>query len=132
MPLTLALCDASDVPLLTAIYMTSFKDALSHRCFPRSPAVDEWWTNMNVDDCRHQPSARFLKITDTETQKIVAYGKWNVPAKVGDELLGGGDDPDEMPVWPEGGDKELSEEFFGELASARRRIMGDKPHCCKF
>lgn len=72
--------------------------------------------------------------------KLVAYGKWNVPtlyARTG-QLVSGGDDPDAIneEMWPEGGDRGLATDFFGELARRRSRIMslgdgkaqGMRPH----
>lgn len=107
---------------------------------------------MNVEDFAEQPSARFLKVVDVSqptdifsagqppdglsvangdgsgSAKLIAYGKWNVPTRspTTGELVSGGDDPDAIHegIWPEGGDRELATEFFGELARRRRRIMG--------
>ena len=83
---------------------------------------------MNIDDMKNQPSGRFLKIVEGDV--IVAYAKWNVPIIQGGETIVGGDDPDNLPTWPQDADVQLCNEFFGRLASERQRIMGKRPHYC--
>ncbi|MCJ1321507.1 hypothetical protein MMC15_006852 [Xylographa vitiligo] len=127
MPLTLLPATLADVPAFTSIYLSAFQDVIARDCFPRtSPHIREWWTSSNVDDMKNQASARFLKVVDEGD--IVAYAKWNVPVKQGTETLLGGDNPDDMPVWPEDANAELCDEFFGHLARERKRIMGNRPH----
>ena len=84
---------------------------------------------MNADAIQNEPSARFIKVVGGE--EIIAWAKWNVPVHVGDTVSGGGDDPDDMPSWPEDADEELCNEFFGVLARKRREIIGDRPHFCE-
>ena len=121
-----------DIPRFTEIYLASFSDKLSHACFPRSsPATRSWWTDSNASEFE-QTTAHYLKVVDSsvpENPILVAYGKWNTPVVKDGRLHAGGDDPDEIPVWPDGGDKELATEFFGELARRRQAIMGERPHC---
>ena len=130
MPLTLLPASLADVPTFTSIYLSAFQDVIAHDCFPRtSPHIKEWWTSSNVDDMKNQASARFLKVVDGD--EIIAYAKWNVPVKLGAETVLGGDDPDDMPVWPKDANVELCNEFFRHLARERKRIMGDRPHYCR-
>ncbi|MCJ1438299.1 hypothetical protein MMC27_007687 [Xylographa pallens] len=127
MPLTLLPGTLADVPSFTSIYLSAFQDVIAHDCFPRtSPHIKEWWTSSNMDDMQHQASARFLKVVDGD--EVIAYAKWNVPVKQGTETVLGGDNPDEMPVWPKDANVELCDVFFGHLARERKRIMGSRPH----
>ncbi|MCJ1410459.1 hypothetical protein MMC19_004544 [Ptychographa xylographoides] len=117
----------ADMPILTSIYLEAFQNELARVAFPRSsPHIREWWTSMNIDDMKNQPSGRFLKIVEGDV--IVAYAKWNVPIIQGGETIVGGDDPDNLPTWPQDADVQLCNEFFGRLASERQRIMGKRPH----
>ncbi|MCJ1392718.1 hypothetical protein MMC18_005589 [Xylographa bjoerkii] len=122
MPLILLPGTPADVSAFTSIYLSAFQDVIARDCFPRSsPYIKEWWTSSNIDDMKNQASARFLKVVDGD--EIVAYAKWNVPVRQGAETVLGGDNPDDMPVWPQDADVELCDEFFGHLARERKRIM---------
>ncbi|MCJ1288099.1 hypothetical protein MMC26_007454 [Xylographa opegraphella] len=127
MPLTLLPATLADVPVMTSIYLSAFQDVIAHDCFPRtSPHIKDWWTSSNMDDMKNQASARFLKVVDGDD--IVAYAKWNVPVQQGSETVLGGDNPEDMPVWPQDANVELCDEFFGHLARERKRIMGNRSH----
>ena len=130
MPLTLLPGTLADVPTFTSIYLSAFRDVIARDCFPRtSPYIKEWWTSSNIDDMNNQPSARYLKVVDDD--EIIAYAKWNIPVKCGTETVLGGDNPDDMPVWPQDANVELCDKFFGHLARERKRIMGSRPHYCE-
>ena len=116
----------ADMPVLTDIYMVSFKDKIANTCFPRTTGVRAWWEANNVEAFTTEPSTHFIKVTDGD--EIIAYAKWIVPLPNGET---GGDDPDAMPLWPEDADSSLCESFFGALARERQRIMGTRPHYCK-
>jgi len=72
------------------------------------------------------------KKKNEENEKIIAYAKWNVPIHVGEEgeIVNGGDDADDMPVWPEGADVELCEDVFPAFARERAGRMGGRAHYC--
>jgi hypothetical protein len=125
LPLTL-----EDVSKCAEIYERAFEnDVISLKCFPRtSGKLAEWWTATNTEDFQSQPAARFLKAV--EGDNIIAYAKWNVPVDTEHGFDNGGDDPDDLPAWPEGSNEELANKFFGTLARRRKEIMGDRPHCC--
>lgn len=95
----------------------------------------------------NQISARFLKVVEGDIDgadengvvdvavkdaQIIAYAKWNVPVLVDGKLSGGGDDADDMPVWPEGADAELCNDVFPYFARERKKNMGERPHYCTF
>jgi hypothetical protein len=126
-------CSSHDIPQLTPVYLAAFTDALSHAIFPRNnPSTADWWTNMNANEFFH-PCALYVKVIDTVSSSslanpVVAYGKWNLAiADEGDLTIEGGCTGD-MPVWPEGGNKELADVFFGELVMRRKEIMGNREH----
>ena len=145
MPLSLHPAVPSDIPHLTSVYLSSFaQDTISTNCFPRSasntPSLASWWTSSNTDDQANQPAANYIKVVDDDgndkgsAEKIVAYAKWNIPPTAPDGSLiggGGGDDPDDMPTWPEGANVELCAKFFGTLARRRTEIMGQGAYCCE-
>lgn len=87
---------------------------------------------MNVEDFASQSTARFFKIVDSTLpshSQIISWGKWNVPViDEAGQVTVGGDDADDLPQWPEGGDAELADEFFGELARRRAKIMEGRAH----
>lgn len=86
----------------------------------------------------------FIKVVDTSVdgdsntaegrsqEKIVAYAQWYGPNydAVAAEKKEGGDQ--EVP-WPtEEGGQELLALFFGGAHERHMKIMGHRPHCCKF
>ena len=119
-----------DIPAIIDIYMRAFKDKVNTTAFPRSsPHTRPWWTEVNVAAFKNEPSAHYIKIVDDG--KVIAAAKWNIPTQVGEQVSGGGDDPDNMPSWPQDADVELCNEFYTTLARKRKEIMGDRPHFCK-
>ncbi|MCJ1247792.1 hypothetical protein MMC30_005007 [Trapelia coarctata] len=148
----------ADIPTFTSIYLSAFTDALALTAFPRSsPNIPAWWTATNLSDFHSQPSARYLKIVESDggaegdavtngmvnkegaareevqgkepvSGKIIAYAKWNVPTLVGSSVLNGGDAVDAMPEWPEDADVELCNDVFPAFARERERIMGGRLH----
>lgn len=132
MPLILLMATREDMPNMTDIYMRSFDDTLALKCFPRSSSgVREWWTASNEEAFDTEPSARFLKIVDSDSVEMIAYAKWNVPVTVAEELITGGDDSDDMPVWPEDSPRDICDEVFGTFAKRHEVLMGARPHYCK-
>jgi GNAT superfamily N-acetyltransferase len=136
--LTLRPAVATDIPYLTPLYLRSFSDPLSLRCFPRNASTTAFWTTQNHGEFS-EATSHFLVLVDpalpeatsaSDMGPIVAYAKWNSPllSASGELVAGGGDDPDAMPDWPAGGDAELANEFFGHLAQRRKAIMGHRPH----
>jgi hypothetical protein len=132
-----------DVPELVQIYFGAFQNPHSLQAFPRIRSVREWWEDMLSTEIQDE-GACFWKIVEDELDegegkegkgegkgKIVAYAKWNRP-KQGIE----GNEEDEgsgLPEsWPEGGDKRVCDEFFGQLARRHHEIMGRRPHWCEY
>ncbi|KAK4501097.1 hypothetical protein PRZ48_006903 [Zasmidium cellare] len=105
-----------DIPRCVTIYFTSFQNAHSHGCWPRSPAVRAWWETMLRDEL-HEPGANWLTAKDVSTGEIAGFCKWVEPAP--------GKEPDEtLPRWPEGADEKLCNETFGAWARRKTELMG--------
>lgn len=131
MPLTIRPATPSDAPVLTEIYLSAFThDAISRLVFPRGPATTAFWTNSILEEIQ-DPHAHFLCVVETpstgtnatgsDQERLIAYAKWNAPSAPHPN-------PDELPRWPEGGDSELADSFFGTLMRKHAEVMGDRKH----
>ena len=125
MPFTLRQATAADAPALTAVYQSSFStDAIGKLAFPRTEATAKFWTASVLEEIAH-PNYHFICIVskedDSDEEKIVAYAKWNDPGAPHP-------DPTALPKWPEGGDHELGDYFFGTLFSKHNEILGERKH----
>ncbi len=76
----------------------------------------------------NNPAAKYLVVKDYSNEgdkKVVGYAKWWIP--VGEQRL----KPEErFPAWPEEGDHDLSNRFFGNLGKERKEFMGDRQYYC--
>ncbi|KAH8821838.1 acyl-CoA N-acyltransferase [Xylogone sp. PMI_703] len=124
MRLTLRRGVPDDASTLTDIYLSAFtNDLISQRVFPRTPIVHKWWSDMlreELDD----PHSHFICITDEDAQPaplIIAFAKWVEPQDASSQ-------PQELPQWPDGGDKDLANLFFGALMTTRPETMGERRH----
>ena len=125
MPFLLRRATAADAPALTAVYQSSFStDAVGRLVFPRNTATTDIWMASILSEILH-PNYHFLcivyKETNSEEEKIVAYAKWNDPDAPHP-------DPNDLPTWPDGGDHELGNYYFGTLFSKHNEILGDRKH----
>lgn len=125
MTLKILPCTPADVPTIVSIYFSAFQNPVALAAFPDVPSVRQWWTDMLNEEIT-DPNAVFVKVLDTENDEVIAWGQWNKPAD-GDEE----DEEDNLPRWPEGGDKELCEEFFGGLAAKHETAVKGR-HWCEF
>lgn len=90
-------------------------------CLPSEQTVHDSAKN-HAKTFRTDPSAHYVKATDTRTDSIVAWARWNfyvdvVPA----EQTAG------TKVWGEGTNAPLCEYFFGAMDAKREMHMKDKP-----
>jgi len=112
-----------DASRCTSIYFAAFQNPHSLACWPRIPSIRAFWEKMIRDEL-HEPHAHWLKAVSCETQDIVGFCKWKSPKP--------GQEPDtSLPEWPEGADKALCDETFGEWARRHKALMGDRGHWCE-
>jgi hypothetical protein len=94
-------------------------------CFPRNnSAVYNWWYDIIAAEMT-DPYSHSLVITSpakdvSSKDQVVAWSKWNAPSPKPLDT--------DLPTWPEGGDAELANHFFGNLFSRRIRVMGERKH----
>lgn len=125
MPLYIAQCTPTDLESIVSIYFAAFQNPLAITAFPDIPTVRSWWTRMLGEEMK-DPQALFLKVVDQiegEGDKTIAWAKWNKPKSIEQS-------EDALPDWPEGGDHELSNSFFSQMASKHEAIM-KKTHWCR-
>jgi GNAT superfamily N-acetyltransferase len=124
MHLILREAKVSDAPALVDIYFCAFSiDAISLLCFPRNNvSAYNFWYDSIVEEIA-DPHSHFICVYDSDSpsQTVVAYGKWNGPAAPLSN-------PDELPKWPEGGDEALANHFFWNLLSRHAKIMEGRKH----
>ena len=115
--------EASDAPACVTIYFAAFQNPHSLGCWPRDiPTVREWWENMIKDEL-HEHGSQWLKAVSNETGKIAGYCKWR-------RYEAGHEADTSLPQWPEGSDKRLANETFGDWANKHPQLMGARAHWC--
>ncbi|KAK3679922.1 hypothetical protein LTR78_000299 [Recurvomyces mirabilis] len=108
--------EISDAPTCVAIYFAAFQNAHSLGCWPRDVlAVREWWENMIRDEL-HEPGSQWLKAVANESGDIAGYCKWR-------KYEAGHEADTSLPQWPEGSDKRLADETFGDWANKHPQLM---------
>lgn len=125
MPFTIRPATVADAAALTEVYLSSFHaDAIGVLVFKDTAATRKFWTDSVLEEIA-DPHSHFLCAIDTDSAgtelQIAGYAKWNTPAAPHP-------DPNDLPQWPEGGDHELANHFFGTLFRKHEEIMGDRKH----
>lgn len=111
-----------DVSRCVDIYFAAFQNPHSLACWPRTPPVRAWWENMIREEL-HEPGGHWLKAVCKETGEIAGYVKWQEPKP--------GREPEtDLPEWPEGADKALCDETFGDWARKHGELLGGRGHWC--
>lgn len=72
-------------------------------------------------------TVRYLQAYDEETQQLVAFAKWHIYETP--QAVAASSRPSR--AFGAGTNKEACEDFFGQLGSKKKELMGDKPHLCK-
>lgn len=118
-------CTESDIPDLIPIYFAAFEETIiSRKCFPHTPIVEKWWSDLLLDELKNQKTSRFVKVLlDDQT---IAFSKWqNIRPKVDPPTT-------EEPAanWPNdpNSDHTLANTFFGGLSKAHEEVCGGKQH----
>jgi len=117
-----------DLPQVRAVWYAAFESPFIMRLWPNTPSVHKWWDDANSSSILHDPTARYMKVTDLAADdgkgKIIAYAKWNAPRRDPTKKGYG----DRFPPYPQDGDVEGLSTFFGHLTGEREKFMGDRPH----
>lgn len=126
----------ADADELAPLFAAAFHDGddIAAKYFqkmcPLNDATTDGWiksTHFGLDD----PYTIFLKVTDKNTGKIVAYGRWLKPKKDEDKDQPG----NEEGRWDDVAavcDEETANALFGAFHQNRHEMMGDRKHYCKF
>lgn len=113
----------NDIERCVDIYFAAFQNPHSLACWPRIPSVRSFWENM-IQNELSETGSHWLKTVAKDTGTIIGFAKWQEPKP--------GREPDtNLPDWPEGADKALCDETFGEWARLHRDLMGSRGHWCK-
>lgn len=116
---TLVPLTAEDASACATIYFSSFQNAHSLACWPRTPSIRSFWQNMITSEL-DEPAAHWLKAVDANDE-IAGFCKWVAPKP--------GQTPDtDLPQWPEGADARLCDETFGAWAKAHVELLGSRGH----
>ncbi|KAJ5926243.1 hypothetical protein N7516_008016 [Penicillium verrucosum] len=98
----------TDAPELTQVFYASFRSDLDTTMFPNTPDVTEWWEKYLSDVITASIAGKtndvLLKVTeDSESGRIVAFGKWKRPVSF---AIG----------------------FFHGMEARHEKWMGERPH----
>jgi hypothetical protein len=119
-----------DVQAITGVWYAAFSYLpFGRKMLPNVPSVCKWWDDHNRNDIENKPATKYLLVKDVSLEgkgKVVGYAKWWVP--IGDERY---KIEERFPPWPEEGDVDSLEWFFGNIGKGRKEIMGDKQYYCE-
>ncbi|KAM0434031.1 hypothetical protein ACHAPT_003975 [Fusarium lateritium] len=124
MPFQLREARSDDIPGMRRVYYSAFGDTIigGHVFLTDIEASDRFWDATFADelvDSHCQLLVVTHKETPDSTEEIIAFAKWALP---GASI----DDPPPTEAWPSHG--ELAVDFFGTMAEAHRKFMGDRLH----
>ncbi|KAJ9494083.1 hypothetical protein H2202_010390 [Exophiala xenobiotica] len=129
MPLVLRPGEDADATRMAEIERTAFADnKLTPFLFP-GPFPDDALEKRAeglIAQRQNDPTTRWVKVvdTDTNTDELVAYAKWNIMDKLRDP------EPGRQEFGP-GCNIEMCKEYFGGIYRKRAELMGGKAYCCK-
>jgi hypothetical protein len=116
---------AEDAGRCVAIYFAAFQNPHSLGCWPRDvPRVREWWENMIKGELT-EAGSHWFKVVSEDKGEIVGYCKWR-------KYEAGHEADTNLPQWPEGSDKVLADETFGDWANKHPQLMGTRAHWCMY
>lgn len=125
MPLVLQPAVDADAMRIAEIERLAFaSNRLSPVLFPGPfpPDAAEKRAASLVTQRREDPTVRWMKVVDTETDELCAFAKWDIM-----------ETPKEVRrtrQFGPGCNLEACEEFFGGIGRKRSELMGGKAYCC--
>jgi hypothetical protein len=127
MPLQVVPATESDAPRIVELEHLAYKDdSLTPILFPgpfpgdaSAKRADEMIQQLHLD-----PTSRWLKVVDTDSNEMIAFAKWNVyePGKPRPQL------PER--IYGQGCNKAACKQFWGVMDDKRQYHMGKTPHVC--
>jgi len=127
MPLVLRPGEDDDATRMVEIERTAFADnKLTPFLFPGPFPADalEKRAEGLVAQRQNDPTTRWVKVVDTDTDELVAYAKWNIMNTPKDP------EPGRQEFGP-GCNLDMCKEYFGGIYRKRAELMGGKAYCCK-
>lgn len=128
MPLQISPLLDADIEPAIVLDFTSFREDPVHiTIFPNgpSPTTVAWNAAMDRKDLAEDPTVKPMKVTDTETGEIVAYGRWVfLPQREEKDL-----ELEDFPL-PDDANQELGKKMIMEGMRRRHVIMGTQPYAC--
>jgi len=131
MPLELSKASEGDLPRIIHVQFTAFADDAMNRIIFPTPLPASTLEKV-VDHAREDmrnPDVTFMKVTDTDSGEVIAFGKW---------IIYKHERPEEewkkeaKRDWGEGTNVEAADAFLGAFNEKRRKIMTGKAHCCRW
>lgn len=147
----LSICTLDDISDIANVTFNAFNDPFSRSLMPDHPEADAFRNNRNINIIKNDPYTKWIKITDTDINKVIACAKWGLPktaAKAksvntttrganvedGHETAATGDgEGDHTKIqWPSCCDAELLDDFYSCVDEKKEQIMGDGEYYCKY
>ncbi|KIW59092.1 hypothetical protein PV05_03567 [Exophiala xenobiotica] len=125
MPLVLRPGEDDDATRMVEIERTAFADnKLTPFLFPGPFPADalEKRAEGLVAQRQNDPTTRWVKVVDTDTDELVAYAKWNIMNTPKDP------EPGRQEFGP-GCNLDMCKEYFGGIYRKRAELMGGKAYC---
>ena len=117
----------ADLPSYVAVGSAAFAGtSITELMWPngKSAADIETLISTSRETLQNDPNTDFVKVTETETDTIIACAQWTrIPARTPEELA----KPYKMPSWSPGANASVKEFFFAKFFRARDEVMGGKP-----
>jgi hypothetical protein len=127
-PLVLEPATAEDVPAITELWFAAFTQPVIGQLFPNTPGMHEWHRSWHLGNIQNKPSARYLRVVDTESKdeqgrpRLVAFAMWDLamPEESGRRF----------PPWHADSPRKQCDDLIAGLGKERKRIMGGETHYC--
>lgn len=126
MPLVLEPAVEADAPRIVEIERLAYaSNPLTPILFPGPfpPEATENRAEGLIKQFREDPTVRWIKVVDTETNELAAFAKW--------EIIDGPKETVRTRQFGPGCNVEACEEFFGGIHRKREQLMGGKAYCCE-
>lgn len=129
--LVLDYVEGSDAEGVARLFVRSWHvyPFFQHMMPDNQQTIDAWvdTTKFTAKD----PNTICLKVTDENTGRIVAHGRWIRPKRNGESTQPGHEEGRWSNVFLQACDEKLAGDLFGFFEESREKLMGQEPHWCK-